>query len=114
MWCHSVGMAKEMMSFRVDADLRDALSAEAARERRSVGNMLELVLRERYSRAGSVGVSSAAAVGPVVHDVPVVPPRSWKSSAEMGSAARTLASRDGKCGADVARGTKCKLCGSVH
>jgi len=129
-------MAKEMFSNRIDADLTDALRAEAKRESRSVANMLELVLRERYSRAltervevgvvaenlvdaGDVdraGVTShsrtpseqsarsvsAESVPPSVHNQP------------MGKRAADLALRDGKCGADVAFGTKCKLCGKVH
>ncbi len=58
-------------------------------------------------------VSVSASVQPSAHDVPVervAAPRSW--SLPSGKAGAPL--RDGKCSADVARGTKCKLCGKVH
>ena len=60
---------------------------------------------------------SVSAVPSVVQDVRVeksAAPRSWKTSSEVGPDARGLALRDGKCRADVAFGTKCKLCGKVH
>lgn len=62
-------------------------------------------------------IRSVSSVPPPVHDVPVeksVAARSWRTSEEAGDAARGLASHNGKCSADVARGTKCKLCGKAH
>jgi hypothetical protein len=44
------GVAKEMMSCRIDSDLRVALAGEALSEGRSVANMLERVLADRYRR----------------------------------------------------------------
>jgi hypothetical protein len=48
-------MAKEMLSCRIDADLRDSLAADASREGRSVANMLERILAERYRRVSPSG-----------------------------------------------------------
>jgi hypothetical protein len=36
------------------------------------------------------------------------------SYAQVREAARDLAQREGRCTADVARGTRCKLCSKVH
>ena len=41
-------MAKEMVSVRIDSALRDALVREAGEEGRSMANMLERLLSERY------------------------------------------------------------------
>jgi hypothetical protein len=139
---HSVDMAnKQMFSNRIDTDLTDALKAEAAAEHRSVANMLELVLRERYSvlteredrglgESRAFGQKAASPVGLETQTERKPAPAGPGTVAQVDSsrsvsadrpvahdvhaAARQLASRNGKCGADVARGTKCKLCGKVH
>ncbi len=65
---HCAGMAKEMFSARIDSDLRASLTVEAAADQRSVSNMLELILRERYAalteRVGS-GQNGAALGSPL-------------------------------------------------
>lgn len=47
-----------------------------------------------------------------------LPPRALESPTggfvRMRETARDLAGRTGKCTADVARGTRCKLCGKIH
>ena len=103
---------------RIEAGLRDRLVAEARGEGRSSANMLERILGARYASVQAdvfVGPPVVSVQSPV-QDVPVETnpgPRSWSLPSEKGAAAE-LAVRDGKCGADVARGTRCKLCGKVH
>jgi hypothetical protein len=45
-----------------------------------------------------------------------LPPRTLESGGFMRlrETARDLAEKNGKCTADVARGTRCKLCGKIH
>ncbi len=78
------------MSARIDGDLRAALTLEAAGERRTVSNMLEWILRERYSalteRDGS-GQNGAAA-SPSSHPVAAGPDVQASRSVSAGPPAK--------------------------
>lgn len=96
---------------RIREDVAAQVEVRAAAETRSFANMVEVLLLSALGSRMTVEhvVSPIAprapepeSVPPVAHDVP------------MRQQARNLALRDGKCSADVARGTKCKLCGKVH
>lgn len=129
-------MAKEMLSCRIDSDLRDALAAEAAGEGRSVSNMLGQVLRERYAvleerggaarkalvsraDAGTAGASlgDGADLGPTVS---VHVPRS-SSSVSPGAENVVVRPRPHmkanrpavECPTRVAAGEVCPDCGAV-
>lgn len=49
-------MPKATYSFRIRGELRDQLSDEAAQQRRSATNMLELILEERYGHGRMVNI----------------------------------------------------------
>lgn len=105
--------------------------ARAERESRSVSNMAEVLLEAALTERGGGG--SGERRSPVVDAEVAIPepkaaPRSVSSADTVAvppavhdegmqntyAAASRMALRDGRCGADVARGTKCKLCGKVH
>ncbi len=68
------GVAKVSLTVRIEPVVRGLLEAEATAEGRSVSNMLERVLRERYGieweavLAGAVGTNGDAAVGVTTRD----------------------------------------------
>ncbi len=96
---------------RLSDDLAARVGGVAELERRSFANMVEVLL-----------LAALAGRGPVVPKRPAVS-TAWEASGsvqaavhdvQMHTKARDLAIKDGKCSADVAYGTKCKLCGKVH
>lgn len=114
---HSGGMAKEMMSNRIDADLRDALAAEAVAESRSLANMLEWILRERYSRGAVLAERAAASVdsGPVVQVVEGLASAQGRGEDDRPARSASAASRKREprssyCVHKVAWNKRCEVC----
>lgn len=120
---------KRRVLVQVDQGTHDAWKSRAFSEGRSMSELARDLIERAVFTEGDhdavavesrLGVSrvapSASAVPAAVQTVPVEKnpgPRSWSLPSER-EAAAYLALRDGKCSADVAQGTKCKLCGEVH
>lgn len=111
---------------RIRGDVVAQVQAVADGERRSLANMVEVLLLAALTERGesvASGGSARRASGDVTGRPRSVsaddggnPRQVFGPSAVDATVTkmRDLALRDGKCGADVARGTKCKLCGKVH
>jgi hypothetical protein len=110
------------MSCRIDAGLRDALVREAGEQGRSMANMLERLLADRYRR-GAVLVErdqgaegSNGRLGSAVASVPLGggSTEPLPSPALSSSRSASAVPADGRCTMNTPKGVKCKFCGKVH
>ena len=98
---HCGWMAKQMLSIRIDDGLRGRLELEARGESRSVANMLEVILRERYASQNFDFVATVPS--DVAVTVSGVQPRAHMKKNRPAV----------ECGTRVAAGAVCPDCGAV-
>lgn len=104
--CQAAGMNSLRVVFRADPEDYERWKRDARNKGMSFGEHVRQLLNHAGVTAVREPPSSVA-----------VPPQARLPSAPVGAArvsARDMAVRGGKCSADVAFGSRCKLCGEVH
>jgi hypothetical protein len=113
--------------FQMTDEENESFRADAKRRGLSFADWLRVCLTEQAGRQPVVfALPVKEQPAPKPEPAPVTPARipvahvgggrieGVSSFTQAREAARDLAQRSGKCTADVARGTRCKLCGEVH